>query len=192
MSKDKPPTLLSDAKYKTLSDCFPLIENVAGAIIEFGVYKGGNLYRIASHFKDTSRNILGVDTFEGLPMDGEDTKSMYKGRFDDLTYKEVSTSLKQFPNLHLIVGEFPLSKSRLELNHIAFAHLDMDIGLPTYCALDWLQYRMLKGAKIVLDDWNWRETPGIAKALEYFLVMARYQFHAQYHSDTFQVTLTRI
>jgi len=131
---------------------------------ELGVYKGGTAYIIASQIK---MPIYLYDTFEGMPETTEfDLHS--KGDFNDCSFESVSQFLKEFEYVFLIKGKFPESAFLFEQD-LGLVHLDCDIYESTKAGLEYFYPRVIKGGSIILDDYDFRSTPGVKKAVDEFL-----------------------
>jgi len=143
--KDK-PTLVSYALNQV---------DVDGMYMEFGVYKGYSINRIAKEIPD--KTVYGFDSFEGLPetwirkfkkghfsMDGlppvEENVKLIKGWYND--------TLPGFIQEH---GDFK----------IAFLHSDSDLYSSTKTTLEYLKDHFQDGSVIVFDEYfnyaGWQE-----------------------------------
>jgi len=114
-----------------------------GLLMEFGVWQGGWINRIASW---TDRQVYGFDSFEGLP---EPWSTVDKGFFALPALPEVRQ------NVTLIKGWFDQTLPRFLEEHpqpVAFIHMDCDLYSSTKTVLDLLRTRLMEGTTIVLDD----------------------------------------
>ena len=114
-----------------------------GLLLEFGVWKGMWINRLASW---TDRQIYGFDSFEGLP---EPWSFREKGYFALDALPEVRD------NVTLVKGRFHESLPRFLGQHpdrIAFIHMDCDLYSSTKTVLDLIKDRLVPGTTIVLDD----------------------------------------
>ena len=150
--------------YKSISD-------LPGHILEFGVFKGVSLIRLAT-FRSTlendfARKIVGFDAFGKFPKKGLKLKidqdfSIHhdKSAGNGLDIKTLKNILnkKGFKNIELIKGNIIKTLPKyLDDNpetRIAFLHLDMDVKEPTDLALNLLFDRVVPGGLIILDDYN--------------------------------------
>lgn len=123
-----------------------------GLWLEFGVYQGGTINRIAKY---TKRTIYGFDSFEGLPENWE-------GRVETngVTYPKGTFSLGgQLPpvksNVQLIKGWYkdtlPVFLSQHK-DHISFLHIDSDIYSSAKDIFDCTYGRISNGCVIVFDE----------------------------------------
>jgi len=124
------------------------IKNVGidGLWMEFGVYKGKSIRKIAEHTED---EIFGFDSFEGLPKDWI------------LSYKKGDFSLKgctpeELPsNVKLVKGLFSETIPAFLEEHdkpVAFLHIDCDLYMSTKTVLTNLQSRIKSGTIILFDE----------------------------------------
>jgi hypothetical protein len=119
-----------------------------GLWLEFGVYKGKSLRRIAALTRQT---VFGFDSFEGLPQDWV------------LKYRKGDFSLDgRLPadmpgNVRLVKGEFSESLPPFLSRHpgpVAFVHIDCDLYQSTRTVLTHLQNRIAAGTVILFDEFH--------------------------------------
>jgi len=117
-----------------------------GLVLEFGVYKGTSISRLADHFRD--RAIYGFDSFEGLP---EAWVFGGPGQFADAAGR-----LPRVPaNVNLLKGWFEDTLPRFLAEHpgpVAFLHVDCDLYSSTACILRLLSDRIVPGTVILFDE----------------------------------------
>ena len=117
-----------------------------GLILEFGVFKGESLRKIAAA---TSRPVFGFDSFQGLPADASD--GWVPGQFAT----EIPTFTER--NITIVDGwiqdtlEPFLAKNP---GPVAFAHIDVDLYSSTIFILDMLydEGRMVPGTVLLFDE----------------------------------------
>ena len=68
-------------------------------------------------------------------------------------------------NVRLHEGLFPATVAGLEEERYACAHIDADLYQSTADAIAYFWPRMLPGALLVFDDVDWKDTPGVNRAL---------------------------
>lgn len=113
-------------------------------VLEFGVFKGTSITRIAKSMP--TKTVYGFDSFEGLPEDWKrNDGSFLKGTFS------LSSRLPVVPkNVTLIKGMFhdtlPIFLEEHKGEKVCFVHIDCDLYSSTKCILDILSERD------VLDD----------------------------------------
>lgn len=178
-------SLLPHDKLSILLESLKKTKHIPGSIIEFGVYRGGSLKHIGDTAWDWGKPIIGMDTFTGLPE--TESPDMPKGRFNDTSIEYLKILL---PNTTLIPASFPEQLDKIPVNPISFAHIDIDMGLPTYGILQFINPLVNRGGIIVLDDYDWPETPHIKPAIDMFKFMFASHYHM--HVINHQAILTKL
>ena len=155
-------------------EVYKMIRNVAGDVLEFGVFKGASLIRFLS-FRDLfekskSRKIIGFDIFGKFPKPkfnkfNAKLDKAFAERHDHniglgLKKKILSTYLKKkkFTNFSLIEGNvietFPKFLKNNKKIKISLLHLDLDTFEPTDFVLNNAFKYISKGGIILLDDYQ--------------------------------------
>jgi len=129
--------------------------NPHGLWLEFGVYKGKSIRRIAAQ---TRNKVYGFDSFEGLPADWI------------LSYRKGDFSLRGAEpqglpsNVKLVKGLFEHTLPDFLETHegpVAFLHIDCDLYTSTKTVLSLLRDRLAPGTVIVFDEFfnfpRWQE-----------------------------------
>lgn len=158
---------------------------VPGALIEFGLYKGGWLSPMLEHMEATGliRPCFGFDSFEGLPKPNSDmeTENWKQGMFAcSLEQVAENLSAHRRPHLKLIKGWFkdtlPTAEAQA-IKEVAYAKIDCDLYEPTVEILDYLRGRMTHGSVMVFDDWTHVLFAGETKAfVEWLPTVPDYEF----------------
>jgi hypothetical protein len=130
--------------------------SLEGLVLEFGVWRGTTINRIADHV-GSSRQVHGFDSFEGLPENwfGDFTK----GRF------HTEGKLPQVrPNVTLHKGWFDQTLPDFVADHpgpVAFLHVDCDLYSSTKTIFHFLGDRIVPGTVILFDEYfnypGWRD-----------------------------------
>ena len=132
---------------------------IAGHVMEFGVYRGKTMHIISDHFQD--QTCWGFDSFVGLPepwyiRDGAHAKTHPAGKFD---MREESVQPTFRDNVRLVAGWFADSIPSWLQQHagvIRFLHVDCDLYSSTRTVLDLLDPRIVPGTVIVFDEmYSW-------------------------------------
>lgn len=128
--------------------CFDglLAQAPAGPRIEFGVFHGDALRRMAAHEGET----IGVDSFEGMP---EPTERDIKDGWNPYPRGRLKADPPNVPGARMVRGWVPEVLDDLPDGPYAFAHVDMDQYDSTLAALQWLRPRMMPGGVLCCDDW---------------------------------------
>jgi hypothetical protein len=119
---------------------------VDGLVLEFGVFQGTSLNRIASQ---VSSKVYGFDSFLGLPEDWI-LPGFYKGYF-------ASPTLQKFPeNVELVIGLFEDTLPGFVKAHpepISLMHVDCDVYSSTKTIFRHLASQIVAGTIIMFDEY---------------------------------------
>ena len=171
---------------KTLAhyELFKIANNLPGAIIECGVFKGASLCRFSMlrelFGNSFSKKIIGFDAFGKFPITKYQHDIKHRKRFIDTSGEEgiskqqliqVLKNKKINENVELIKGDITKTVPRYLKLHpelkISLLNLDADVYEPSVTILDNLYPRIVKGGILILDDYG--TFPGETKAVdEYF------------------------
>ena len=162
-------------------ELFKMVNDVLGAIVECGVFKGASFARFAM-FREIfnspfSKKILGFDVFGKFPdtsfandkkpreiqITDAGLESISKDQLlEVLKHKDVDK------NMELIEGDITESVPAYVKKHpelkISFLNLDTDIYEPAVTILEHLYPRLTVGGILILDDYE--TFPGEAKAVD--------------------------
>ena len=161
------------------------LDSIPGDIVEFGVHQGTtlsylcHLTEILDH-PNSSRKIIGFDTFNGFPNAKQMRESSYatdKKYSNSFTNTSKNYVLKKFKNrdknrVHLIEGDiFQTLPKHLASwpNKICMAICDVDTDKTTQFILENVWDRMSPGGRIYFDEYSldgWSETVGVAQFLK--------------------------
>lgn len=121
---------------------------IDGLWLEFGVYKGKSLRKIADQ---TRLPVFGFDSFEGLPRDW-----VLKYRKGDFSLKgRLPADLPD--NVELVKGEFSDTLPAFLAAHegpVAFLHIDCDLYESTRTIFTHLHDRITTGTIILFDEFH--------------------------------------
>ena len=135
-------------------------------IAEVGVYKGGSIKYLSEHFPNAW--IVGFDTFEGLPFEHWREFEVHKPHdFDDTSLQNVRNFLGD-SNVELIPGIFPFSAEKFKYTTFDFVHVDTDFYESIKACIEFFYPRLSQEGIMVFDDYEWKNCPGVKKALNEF------------------------
>ena len=117
-----------------------------GCFVEVGVFQGGTAQHLNELAQKQGRKLYLYDTFEGIPYRDE-VDSHQVGDFSQTSYEQVRDL---FPQAAVVNGVFPASA--VEMEPIAFAHLDCDQYQSYKESIAYLLPRMTKGGIMWFDD----------------------------------------
>lgn len=154
--------------------------DLQGLVVECGCFRGLSSFLLCSRLKarDTALDGAGYrifDSFQGLsepqPEDrfpsadasAPHADDVQSGRFS-ATLDEVKRALAAFPGVVYFPGWIPDAFPRDDA-HYRFVHIDVDLYQPTSASLEYFWPRLVAGARMVCDDYNW---PGARRAVDEF------------------------
>ncbi len=176
------------SKYLARYEVYKQIVNVHGSIIECGCLFGGGLIwmaQLSAIFEpvNTSRKIIGFDTFDGIPDmavadKGSKSHEAQEGGFRIDSYSTILEAARLFdgnrpighiPKIELVRGDacetIPKYINDNPALVVALLILDFDIYEPTKVALKHLATRMPCGAAIIFDQVGNANWPGETQAV---------------------------
>ncbi len=156
-------SLVGTDRLRVLRDMVVKTNGLAGDLAEAGSYRGGSA-KLMAHF--AAGKSLHVFDSLGVPDDDAASGGMHK-RGD---FACPQSELEQFlsgENIQLHLGEFPGTAQELSADtRFACVHLDMDTYQSTKAGLEYFWPRLLPGGACVLDDYGWKNCPGVRQAVE--------------------------
>lgn len=141
-----------------------------GLFLEVGSYRGGGALHICNAVRDRRPTFYCFDPFEegGFESVGSKDPLFHRNQFTDTSYEAVVRLLSAHPNAKAVKGFFPADAQNLNLQNIAFCHLDVDVYEATRASLEFLAEHLAPRSIIVLDDLN-RNIMGVQAAVQEFL-----------------------
>jgi hypothetical protein len=135
----------------TLDYALSRVVDLDGMALEFGVYKGETLARIAKARDD--KQVFGFDSFQGLPESW--LPDHQAGRFgpDDPAGVQAAPEV---PGAELVVGWFDETLPGFLAAHpgpVALLHVDCDLYSSTKIVLDHVGPRLRPGSVVVFDEY---------------------------------------
>jgi hypothetical protein len=183
---------ISMVRFISHYELFKKIQNLPGDILDLGVSRGVSFFTFHKMLElfnptDTSRKVIGVDSFEGLQdfsaSDGIQHSDVGKSQ-GGWSAKGVESEIMQMLDLHNSDGVLSKNRgmiyktriqdlgSRLAQDRpgmrIALLHLDMDLYEPTLEALRMFWDLVLPGGLVVFDEFALPPWEGETKAWEDF------------------------
>lgn len=190
--KVKDFTMTSPERIYTLIEAVKYVEsnNIAGDIVECGVWKGGSMMAVAEtlkNLKNTSRVLYLYDTFEGMSEPTEHDKTYYGESASALletdhnkeknlvwaysTLEAVQQAMNStgYPsgNIKYVKGKVEDTIPNIISQKIAVLRLDTDWYESTYHELIYLFPLLVQGGVLILDDYgHWQ---GARKAVDEYV-----------------------
>ena len=152
-------------------EIFKMVNNIPGAIVECGVFKGASLVRFAM-FRDLfgnsfAKKIIGFDIFGKFPKskytpDKKDTKKFVNAAGNQSISKPQLLKILKTKglekNVELVKGDITKTVPQYLKKHpelrISLLNLDVDIYEPSLTILNHLYPRIVKGGVLILDDFG--------------------------------------
>jgi hypothetical protein len=169
------------SKFIAHYELFRMVQDLPGAIVECGVFKGASLVRFAG-FRELfgnpfSKKIIGFDIFGEFPETQFRDDVQYRQRFVDaagsssISVEQLQTVLEKkslWKNIDLVAGDIlttvPDYVDRNPHLKISLLNLDTDIYEPAVTILERLYPRIVKGGILILDDYG--TFPGETRAVD--------------------------
>ncbi len=162
-------TLLDIAR---LANLWNMVRMVGpGIFLEVGTFRGGTALHICNAMVDRNAPFYCFDPFEkGAFENMSDVDMPFMPQpFTKTKFSSVVELLSSRPNAKVVQGFFPAAAADMNLQNIAFCHLDVDIYEATKKCLDYVAPRLAPRGLIVVDDYGSVDTPGVKKAVAEFL-----------------------
>jgi hypothetical protein len=131
-----------------------------GDFVECGVYRGGLSRAIINYigFEKLDKRFFLLDTFHGLVdayiSDEEKRLGKTAGGYEEC-YDAVRETFAPFPNVRVIRGTVPETLFEVDSQKICYLSLDMNCAPPEIAAAEFFWDKLVPGATILLDDYNW-------------------------------------
>lgn len=146
-------------KLKLMADEFISVINLEGCVADLGSYRGGPgliLKRLAP-----DKQLYLFDTWEGTPFD-DPLCDHKKGEWAT----SIVDCMKLVGDCNYVQGVFPYTCHDVKDRRFSFVYIDMDTYQSTKDAIDFFMPRMVKGGKMVFDDYGWKPCGGVQKAVD--------------------------
>ena len=157
-------TIMGPIKTKTIYDEISSIVNLDGCSAEIGVYKGYTSKFI--HMMMPNKTHYCYDTFCGIIEANPTIDVVKNGEFAySLEYVKKNIDM---PNVIYKDGYFPATFGEYD-EKFCFVHSDTDTYVGTQNTIKYFSDRIVVGGKILFDDYEWSECPGVKKAIEEFI-----------------------
>jgi hypothetical protein len=181
-SSQEPTSILNEKKVEFIYSQLEIIQqkNIPGLTAEIGVFRGGTSFLIHSMLPHKLH--ICYDTFEGILGASEENDNHKNGEFS-CSLEVVQKNIGSSENIIYKKGMFPETFAE-QHTKFCFVHSDTDTYLGTKATLDCFTNIMSPGGMIIFDDFEWKNCPGVAKALEEFsktdLLFDHFKFAEQF------------
>lgn len=128
-------------------------KEVPGAIAEFGIFRANSFIKMAQIAERWNKEIIGIDSFEGMSKPGKYDYGKYKQhRFTATSLKFVIDKMSKLP-CSIIKGRIPKILPKLEDVRFSFVRLDLDHYEPTLKSLEFVWQRLNLGGILCCHDY---------------------------------------
>lgn len=145
-------------------------KKIEGDFVECGVNKGGMSLAIMHYtdFNTLNKKFWLLDTYKGFDIAQltSDQKERLSFDYYDECYESVVKTFNPYPNAKIIRGTVPDTLHHVETDKVAYLSIDMNIPQPEVAALDYFWEKLVPGAIVVLDDYNWPKNRDQKTALD--------------------------
>jgi hypothetical protein len=183
-------------RFMAYYELFRKVQNVAGAIVELGVYRGASFFCWANLLEtfcpfDRHRNVFGFDSFEGLqdfqPEDGADLDGnvprdelamRYPGGWKATAWEferlvemhNADSMIPGYPRSRIVVGDIAETIPKFVKENpgfrISLVHFDVDLYEPTKVGLECLYPLVVPGGIVAFDEYACVAWPGESTAVD--------------------------
>jgi O-methyltransferase len=140
-----------------------------GDVVECGVFRGGTALleaRTLAGMGAAGRQLHLFDSFQGVAEEVSPEESFCPGQFGRTSAAHVRQLLAEYPFVRLHVGFVPDTFVGLELDQVAWAHVDLDLYEPIRDAIAYLYPRLVPGGFLIFDDYGFPSCPGARRAVD--------------------------
>ena len=100
------------------------------------------------------------DTYDGIPErsmlpEEREGRMAENEQFFVECYEIAKRNFAEYPRARLIRGKVPDTLATVDVNSVAYLHLDMNVAQPERAAIEHFWPKMSVGAVVLLDDYGW-------------------------------------
>ncbi|HWF51209.1 MAG TPA: TylF/MycF/NovP-related O-methyltransferase [Solirubrobacteraceae bacterium] len=151
---------------------------VPGAFVECGTGRGFMGSAVCRHLAWSDRPFYLFDTFQPEMVTPDSSR---RGHAHSPVYargaQEVRRNFRDWPGVQLVVGTIPESLGDVNIEHVAFLHIDLNHPAPEAAALRHFWPKLSPGAMVVFDDYaytgfeaSYRSANQVAEELGFSIV----------------------
>lgn len=175
-AKVKPHTLVSAERCWYLCALLRQAANAGdGSVFEAGTYRGGTALLLRKEIEALSapRRFFIFDSFEGMRETDASRDRHKPGDLSDTSLEHVQSVVGTPSYITYRKGWVPETFTGLEDEHIAFAHVDVDLYASVMASCDFIYPRLIGGGVMVFDDYGFPNNPGARRAVDEFFANVR-------------------
>jgi len=148
-----------------------------GDVAELGVYRGGSTLLLAAVLRN--KIVHAFESFEGLIdlsanhdrlRQTASDRGHLPGDFSIAGSKKIEKIEKRLERAGILFyrGRFAARKDEIASRSFCLAHFDADTYFTAKEFLEFFYPRLVHGGRIILDDYGWKATPGVERAVADF------------------------
>jgi hypothetical protein len=110
----------------------------------------------------TGKRFYLFDTFAGIPEEQISERERALGRhleneryYDNDCFETVRRNFAGYPHAILVRGRVPDTLATVEIDHVCYLSIDMNIAAPEIAAMEHFWEKLVAGAPVILDDYGW-------------------------------------
>jgi len=137
-----------------------------GVFIEFGVFTGLSFRNIYNAGNIGNRPVHAVDSFQGMPKSNDGRENL---RFPPGGFKLEAGAVTlrfAYPDAIIHEGLIPGILDEIDIDSIAFAHIDLDHYVPTLAALRWTWQRLSEFGIVCIHDYYHHDNMSASRAVK--------------------------
>ncbi len=163
-----PHTLVSRDRCWVLWKTLRQATRLPGAVVECGVFRGGTALLAAETLcaEGQDRPLHLFDSFAGMPATRDGIDKFKAGDFGNTSAEQVARLLGPYPFARLHVGFIPATFAGVDVERIAWAHIDVDIYQSVRDCIAWVYPRLATGGYLVFDDYGFPSCPSARRAVD--------------------------
>jgi O-methyltransferase len=147
------------------------VRDLAGDIVEVGVWRGGSGCTLASRtlLDGTGATVYLCDTFAGVVKAGEHDAEYEGGELADTSADMVRGLVRKMNlgNVQVLEGVFPDDTSdRVPSDQLRLVHIDVDVYDSARDVFDWAWPRVVPGGVVVFDDYGFYSQEGVTRFVD--------------------------
>lgn len=136
-----------------------------GDFAEFGVNTGilSSMIFKCTDVAKSDRKFFLFDTFEGIPLDQsspterQSAKNLNRKFYEHDSYKAAKSVFSRYDNAILVRGILPASLDDVEIDKLCYVSIDLNVAKPEIAVIEAIWDKLVPGALVVLDDYNFAE-----------------------------------
>jgi O-methyltransferase len=161
-------TLVSRDRCYLLWKTVQQAQNLPGDFVECGVFRGGTALLEAQTLndRDGSRSLHLFDSFAGMPTTSAGIERYNRGDFRTTSAQNVGQLLSPYPFVKMHVGYIPDTFRDLQLDRVAWAHIDVDIYQSVCDCIEFFYPRLVPGGMMIFDDYGFPSCSAARRAVD--------------------------